>query len=116
MTLKTVGESALCVSAGKTTLRAGSDDLCYALIELRDAAGTLDMLSEKKVAAVCEGVQLAGMGSGDPKTEEYYQWDTHKFFEGKVLAILKAGETAGPAKVTFRCEGCADVILNIEVI
>lgn len=116
MELKTLGNgSNLCVGADKTTLRAGSEDLCYIMIELRDDSGTLDMLSEKKVTAKVEGAVLAGMGSGDPMTEEYYQWDTHKFFEGKVLAIVKAGETAGAARVTISSEDCTDVTLELTI-
>lgn len=104
------------VCTDKTTLRAGSSDLCYAMVYLRDGNGTLDMLSEKKVTARVEGAVLAGMGSADPMTEEYYQWDTHKLFEGKVLAIVKAGETTGNAKITFSCEDCEDVTVELNII
>lgn len=106
----------LCVHADKTALRAGSDDLCYIMVELRDGNGTLDMLSNRKVTAKAEGVVLAGMGSGDPMTEEYYHWDAHKLFEGKVLVIVKAGTTAGPAQVTLSCDGVESTALKLTII
>lgn len=116
-TVRTVEEKTyLRVSADKTNLRAGSDDLCYIMVNLRDGNDTLDMLSEKKVTAKVEGAVLAGMGSADPMTEEYYQWDTHKLFEGKVLVIVKAGESAGRASVTISCEGCEDAVVALDIV
>lgn len=114
--IKTVGRSEISVTADKTQLRAGSNDLCYLMIQLKDQEGTLDMLSDKKVTAAVNGVILAGMGSADPTTEEGYQWDSHKFFEGKCLAIVRAGDEPCKGSVTFSCEGCKDVIVEIEIL
>ena len=90
--------------------------MCYIMIQLQDKNGTLDMLSDKMVTASLDGVVLAGMGSADPITEESYQSDTHRFFEGKCLAVIKAGEIPGKGTVTFTCEGCESVIVDMEVI
>ena len=114
--LKTVGRSEMSAAADKAQLRAGSNDLCYIMVQLKDQNGTLDMLSDKKVTAKVNGVVLAGMGSADPTTEEYYQWDAHKFFEGKCLAIVKAGNEPCKGSVTFSCEGCKDVSVEVEVV
>ncbi len=103
------------LSADKTELRAGSNDLCHILVTLCDEAGTPDLLSGKKVTAKAEGAVLAGMGSGDPMTEESYQDSTHRFFDGKVLAVIKAGDVPGDAAVTFSCEGCPDAVVRLRV-
>ena len=115
--LATVGEGSVPdVSADKTVLRAGSNDLCHILVCLRDGSGTLDMLSNRKVTVNTEGCILAGMGSGDPLTEESYQDSTHRLFEGKVLAVVKAGGTPGNARVTVSCEGCRDVVTELRIL
>lgn len=115
--LKTVDPHVqLHAECNKTTLRAGSNDLCYVTISLRDPDGTLDMLSSRAVTAQVEGAILAGMGSADPMTTESYQSDTHRFFEGKVLAIVKAGNTAGDGRITLKCEGCDDLILPLHIL
>lgn len=117
LTLKTVEHQVrLCADCDKTVLRAGSNDLCYVTISLRDSNGTLDMLSDQCVTAQVEGAVLAGMGSADPMTTESYQSDTHRFFEGKVLAIIKAGNTPGNGQITLKCKGCENLILPLRIV
>ena len=114
--LATAGESRLCLRADKTTLRAGSSDLCYLEIELRDAQGTLDMTAEGQVRVEVEGnAVLAGCGSANPCTEEKYCDCEHAVFEGRVLAVLKAGDAAGTATVTVTCTGREPATLKLEI-
>lgn len=115
--LKTAQNAKLCVKADKTVLKAGSSDLCYVEIELRDENGVMDMTCAKSAAVSLEGpVQLAGCGSGNPCTEERYCDTTHQFFEGRMLAIVKASEETGKAVVTVTSEGMEPVSIAIEVV
>ena len=90
--------------------------MAFIMVQLRDDNCTLDMLSKKTVSAKLNGLVLAGMGSADPMTEERYQLDTHRFFEGKCLVIVKAGGSPGKGIVTLSCEDCDDVTVEVEVV
>lgn len=98
--LQTVTDSKMVVRSSKTELRAGSDDLCIVEMELRDVNGTLDLFADRKVTINVEGpVELWGSGSADPQTTENYKDFEHKFFGGRMMAVLRAGNEAGDAKV-----------------
>ena len=114
--LKTAQGATLCVSADKTTLKAGSNDLCYVEIELRDENGTLDMNACATAQLQIEGAVLLGSGSGDPKTEEKYQDLVHKFFEGRMIAVVKAPAVAGTAKLTVSSEGMQSISVDIQIV
>ena len=84
--------------ADRTALHAGSRDLAYIAAGYYGENGVLDMTADRTVTAKVEGPgYLAGMGSADPRTEESYLSDTHKTFEGQLLAIVRP---AGKGTVT----------------
>lgn len=115
--LRTAGESGLVVSADKTVLRAGSEDLCYLEIERRDAQGVLDVAAETEaVVSVSGPVTLAGCGSGNPCTEERYYDAAHPLYEGRLLAVLKAGAEPGKAVVTVSSPGLETVTVELEIV
>lgn len=115
--LKTAGKAKLCVTVDKKTLRAGSSDLCYVEIELRDENGVMDMTSAKSAKVQVEGAAvLAGCGSANPCTEERYCDTEHLFFEGRMLAILRASDVTGKTVVTVTSEGIEPASVEIEVI
>lgn len=115
--LKTVGKANLQVRADKIRLKAGSDDLCFVEIELRDEDGTLDMASKRTAFIQTEGpVTVLGSGSGDPMSEESYQAMEHLLFEGRMLAVIKAQEKTGMAKFTVSSDGMDDVVIELAVV
>lgn len=114
--LQTAGASGLVLKADRTALRAGSDELCFLEIELRDRRGVLDAAAEAVVRVQTEGpIVLAGCGSADPCTAERYQDPEHKLYEGRVLAILRAGREPGKASVTVTSPGREDARIELEI-
>ena len=113
--LKTAETPALCVKADKTCLKADSYDLAYVEIELVDANGTKDMSDVRCAKVTVDGAVLAGCGSADPMTEENYQTGEHKFYEGRILAIVRAGKEAGEAVVKVESEGLEPVEVKITI-
>lgn len=114
--LQTAGASGLVLKADRTALRAGSDELCFLEIELRDHKGVLDAAAEAVVRVQTEGpIVLAGCGSADPCTAERYQDPEHKLYEGRVLAILRAGREPGKASVTVTSPGREDARIELEI-
>ncbi len=114
--LKTAGAPVLRLTPECDSLRAGTNDLCYVHIELVDKDGIVNPAAEKEVTVHLEGAGiLQASGSADPKTEEYYYNSTHKTFQGRMLAILRAGKEAGVARLTAAAEELAPVTLEITV-
>ena len=76
----------------------------------------LDAAAEAVVRVQTEGpIVLAGCGSADPCTEERYQDPEHKLYEGRVLAILRAGREPGRASVTVTSPGREDARIELEI-
>ena len=98
-------------------LRAGSNDLCYVNIELRDAAGNLNTAAEKTIELEINGpASIQGSGSGNPKTTENYFDLKHETFYGRILAVVRAGQEKGTATLKLSAEGMTPVSVNIEII
>ena len=86
-------------------------------IELKDQQGRLNMTAQGTGTVQLEGpVILAGCGTANPRTEERYSDPTHPFFEGRMLAILKAGEQPGKAVVKVTCPGMEPASLELTVL
>lgn len=115
-TLSTAQASALWVQADKQTLHADCGDLSFVEIEYRDANGTLDFSATRKIHLCAEGaVEILGSGSADPKTEESYLDNTHFIYEGRALAVIRAGK-AGLGKLIISDDTCAAVVLDYTVV
>ena len=59
---------------------------------------------------------LAGLGSADPQAEGSYQQSTWRTFDGRVLAVVRAGTEPGPVRVRVLAEGCGEqeIILHCK--
>jgi len=60
-------------------------------------------------------VYLAGFGSALCKTDEVFGKPYHDSYRGRCLAVLRAGEIPGKAKITVRSAGVEPVTAEIEV-
>ena len=115
--MKTAGEPVLKVTPEVNSIRAGSNDLCYVNIELVDKEGVLNTAVKKSVTVSVEGpATIQASGSGNPRMEEYYYENTHETFYGRMMAIVRAGEEKGTAKLTVFAEGMEAVTVDIEVV
>jgi beta-galactosidase len=100
----------------KTTLRANGQDLCFIPIEFTDEQGCLKPCIEQRVDVAVEGpVKLAGLGSALYKTDEVFDQAHHDTFQGRALAVLRAGYQPGNAKVTVRAAGYDPVVIPLKV-
>jgi len=115
--LATSSGAKMCVKADRDSLRAGSYDLCYIEIEFRDENGNLDMTVCKSVeVSIIGSATLVGIGSGNPRSEENYISCKHKAFEGRALAVIKAGDEAGEATISVTAENEQAIVIKIPVI
>lgn len=117
-TLHTAGPvSALRVEASRSQLAAGEQELCFLTVDLVDDAGVMNLWEKKPVTVRVEGAgSLLGFGSGNPSCLGSYQDTCWETYDGRVLAVVRAGQQSGMLTVTFSAPGCPDAVVQLEVI
>lgn len=107
----------LSVRAGKTTLRAKGQDLCFVEIEFRDTNGLLKPAIEQRVdLKVQGGARLLGFGSSLGKTDEVFDKPFHNAHRGRALAVFGAGNEAGITEVRVSSAGVEPVMFTLQTI
>lgn len=98
----------LMVTADKTILRANGQDLCYLHIKLTDNSGITIPYPERRVSITIDGeaAVLAGFGSACPTTDETFTESVHSTYQGKSLAVLRAGYRPGKVLVRIDADDC----------
>lgn len=110
-------EVELCVESDKNILSADGADLAYITICLKDKEGHVNLQAKKEVTVSVEGAgRLQGFGSADPETENYYDNTVWETYDGRLLAVVRAGEEAGEIKISFASKGCETQNLTIQVV
>ena len=107
--------SFLQLSLDRPVIRAGGSDLAYVTIEIQDQHGVMVKHGEPLISVEVSGAgELIAIGSGNPLSDEMYQADQHKAFQGRLLVILRSVERAGSITVTARMEGVPESVLTLE--
>lgn len=92
-------------AADRTAIRADDTDLAYIAITLQDADGTLATHRDRPVTVTVDGSGvLAGLGTGQPRTEETFHAATRTTYDGRALAIVRP-TGVGEIIVTVTAEG-----------
>ena len=95
--LETAGRPAKLAILPETT-EVRPDGLVYAVVEVQDEEGRRVPGVELPLASVVEGeAKLLAFASGQPKTTDNYTTGRFASFDGRALAILRAGEGEGTA-------------------
>lgn len=109
-TLITAGrETILQAQPEKKMLRANGQDLCYIPILLADQKGQLkpNCKATVRVEVIGSAASLAGFGSAQAITDERFDQTVHTTHQGRALAVLRAGTTAGMVQVRVSAKGFA---------
>ena len=114
--LKTAGEPVLNVTPETSSIRAGSNDLCYVNIELVDKDGVLNTSVKKSVTVSIEGPATIHASGSEIQEWKRLLRNTHETFYGRMLAIVRAGIEKGTAKLTVSAEGMDSVTVEIPVV
>ena len=116
--LKTVGKPvAIRLTAETDSMQADGESLCYVNAELIDENGNVVPDADVLLKAEATGAAaLLGFGSGNPITNENYTKGQFTSYQGKALAVLRAGYKAGEAKLTVSADGLgkADICLQVK--
>ena len=116
--LKTTGQpAAIRLTAETEAMKADGESLCYVQAELIDEAGSVVPDAEVPLKAEATGAaELLGFGSGNPITDENYSRGSFTSYQGRALAVLRAGYQAGEARLTVTAEGLgkAEICLPVK--
>ena len=90
----------------KTALQANGSDLANVEIRVVDAEGRRVYGADSMIEVQASGAgELAAMDSGDPADIRPVQSNYRKAWQGRVLAIMRAGTTAGTITVRASAPG-----------
>jgi beta-galactosidase len=105
--LTTAGEAVgLRLTAHKPTMVADGLDIVCVEAALVDAVGRLVPLSGRPVAFRVEGPATnAGVANGDIASDERWQGEVRSTWNGRCIALVRAGRASGAAVVTAAVEG-----------
>ncbi|WP_165390999.1 glycoside hydrolase family 2 TIM barrel-domain containing protein [Pseudoduganella lutea] len=116
--LRTAGApAAVKLSADRRQVRANGEDLVYVTAELVDADGVPVYArdGDRKFQVTVNGAgALAGAGNGNPMDASSLQSGERSTFHGRLVAVVRAGVTAGPIDVAFAGEGLPVQRLRID--
>ena len=110
-------DSVLCIRPEKTEFNAGGHDLVYLPIELIDEKGVRRNLSDTEVTITVQGpAELIGLGSASLSQDSLKPYTGNRIhtYEGRALAILRSGDTAGDVKVTVSAKGMPSTSIAIK--
>lgn len=108
--------AAIRITPDKETLVVDGQSLCYAVVEIVDAAGNRVPEAALLTTARVEGAAvLAGFGTGRPETSENYTAGRFTSFQGRLLAVVRAGYETGASTLIVQAEGLDPVHLAIPV-
>jgi len=116
--MKTTGQpAAIRLTAETESLKGDGESLCYVNAELIDENGLVVPDADLSLTAEVTGAAvLLGFGSGNPITAENYTKGRFTSFQGKALAVLRAGYESGEARLTVTAEGVgmAEITLPVQ--
>ncbi|HEU4902535.1 MAG TPA: glycoside hydrolase family 2 TIM barrel-domain containing protein, partial [Flavisolibacter sp.] len=103
------------LTADRTTLRADNQDLSYVTVELLDAKGRRNPKAEHLVQFELSGpATVVGVGNANPVSLESYQKLKRKTWQGRCLAVVKAGEAKGTITLKAKTAGLPAATITLR--
>jgi beta-galactosidase len=98
-----------------TQLRANGKDVSQVEYRIVDAHGIRAPEADAEVTFELTGpARMLGIGNGDLSNSEPCQGLTHRAYQGRGLAILQAGDTAGPLTLRATAPGLEPAEMTLE--
>jgi beta-galactosidase len=115
-TIKTVGEPAVIkLTADRTVIEAGRNDLSYVMVEILDAEGNLVTYADDILVSfeISGNGEIAGVGSGSPLDMSSFQQPRKRTWQGRCLVIVRPKGEAGTIVLTARAEGLGEGVIEV---
>lgn len=108
-------EAVLDVRLDKSVAELRDGALVFAEVELRDADGNLINDADRPVTVDVTGAgSLVALGSGRPRTSERFDQDTHRTYDGRVLAVVRP-DRIGIIEITVTAVELTEAVAHVEV-
>ena len=101
--------------AERTEIPADGLSLAYVQVSITDGDGNVVPCEVCCTAEAKGGAQLIAFGSAASVTDENYTSGTFTSFRGRLLAVLRAGKTAGKATLIVSAEGLSAASVEITL-
>ena len=107
-TIKTTGKPAsIRLTADRTRINAGNNDLSYLMAEILDKDGNIVPDADNIIVSfeVSGNGKVAGVGSGDPRDMSSFQQPLKKTYQGVCMAVVRPEAKPGKITVSATAEG-----------
>jgi beta-galactosidase len=114
--LRTAGEAAqLRLTADRTALSAGGQDLSYITVEALDRSGQPHPHAGQRVSFQVSGPgAIAAVGNADMTSEEAYQASERRLFNGRALVVVRTTRSAGTITLAASATGLKTATLRLQ--
>ena len=116
--IRTAGKPhSIVLSTDSTSIRPDGMDLAYITVSVVDKDGVLVPYADNSIRFSVEGAgELAAVGNGDRNSDEAFDADNRKAYQGKCLAIVRSTTLPGKIKVKASAKGLkpATLLLTAE--
>ena len=100
----------------RTVLRADGTDLSFITVEVLDANNNPCPLADNRVDFQLDGMDLAGVGNGNPLSLEPFHEPYRKLFNGKALLIVRSRDgKPGSATIKATSDGLQSAHLELNI-
>ena len=103
----------LSLSADKTSVGIGTDDLVYITCDVVDKNGTRCPTADNSVTFTVTGGSIVGTDNGHGANVEKLSGSTHAAFSGKCLCVVKHDGTSGVMKITATASGLTTGTISV---
>lgn len=101
----------------KTTLSADGEDMIFVEISLADKDGNPVENARNRINIELAGAaRLVGMDNGDSTDYDDYKCSSRRLFNGKLLCMLAASDTAGDITLTAKSSGLPNATLKLSAV
>jgi len=116
--IKTAGEPvSIRLTADRKTIKSNGKDLSFITAEVLDREGNVVPTAYNLIKFYVEGNgSIAGTDNGDPTDSNSLKKPERKLFNGKALAVIQSGKTAGVVKLKAESENLKGAEIEIKVM
>jgi beta-galactosidase len=109
--------SALRFGVDRSALTADGQDLAFVTVEVVDGAGRLCPQSDLEIQYIIAGPGvIAAVGSGDLTSQQSYQANPRRSFQGRALVVVRAAKTPGTNTLTAQAQNMSPVTTKITTL
>lgn len=111
--------SRLKLNADRRVIQANGEDLSFITIDALDAQGRLQPNANNEIHFSIDGPgSIAAVGNGDGKSDESYQGNERKLFDGRALVVVRSSKNPGRIRLTAAAPGLgqSSVMIRSEAV